>query len=260
MSLSFSPRRVKRQALLLLLVFVALLLILALQLTAPIGELMPEARAALESDSRVQVSTSPWLVFTPGSQDFGAGLVFYPGGRVAPEAYAPLARALAEAGYLAVITPMPLNLAVLNWTAADGVIEAYAQVDTWVIAGHSLGGAMAARYAQANPDTIAGLVLLAAYPEAELSLQGLDLAVATIYGDRDGLATLDEIEGSFAQLPADARKVLIAGGNHAQFGWYGAQANDLSARISHGEQAAQVIEAMLSLLREAGKQIESLLD
>ena len=253
MSLSFSPRRVRRQALILLLVFVVALVILALQLTAPIGELMPEALAALEPGSGVQVSRSPWLVFAPEQQGISVGLIFYPGGRVAPEAYSPLARALAEAGYLAVITPMPLNLAVLNWTAADGVIEAYPQVETWVMAGHSLGGAMAARYAQANPDTIDGLVLLAAYPEAELSLRGLNLAVTTIYGDRDGLATLDEIEGSFAQLPADARKVLIAGGNHAQFGWYGSQANDLSAQISRDEQQRQVIEAMLWLLREAGK-------
>ncbi len=59
---------------------------------------------------------------------------------------------------------MPLGLAVLDWDKALEVIEAHPEIRTWVIGGHSLGGAMAARFASRHPDTISGLVLWAAYP------------------------------------------------------------------------------------------------
>lgn len=181
-----------------------------------------------------------------------SGFIFYPGGRVSPGAYAPLARALAKNGVLAVIVPMPLNLAILNPEAASVVIAAYPQVSVWVIGGHSLGGAMAARLAYHNPDLVSGLLLLAAYPETQIDLSERDLAVATVYGDRDGLATVPEIEVSFNRLPTHTQKLLIGGGNHAQFGWYGPQAGDLSPGISRRHQQDQVLNAVLSLMREAG--------
>ena len=126
---------------------------------------------------------------------------------MAPEAYAPLARTLAA------IVPMPLNLAILNPDAAPAVIAAYPQVAKWLIGGHSLGGVLAARFAYHNPELVSGLLLLAAYPEAQIDLSERDLAVATIYGDRDGLATVQEIEASFFRLPTDAQKISIAAAN-----------------------------------------------
>lgn len=49
---------------------------------------MPEALAALQSDSQVIVTTQPWLVFQPSDQNPSTGLILYPGGRVDPRAYA----------------------------------------------------------------------------------------------------------------------------------------------------------------------------
>ena len=231
----------------------ALALIAALVwLGRPAGEIMAEAEEALLSDAAVLVKREAWLSFEPAVHSAVDGFIFYPGGRIAPEAYAPLARALAKEGLLAVIVPMPLNLAILNPEAASAVIAAYPQVANWVIGGHSLGGVMAARFAYHNPEVVAGLLMLAAYPEAQFDLAERGLAVATVYGDRDGLATVPEIEASFSQLPAHARKVLIAGGNHAQFGWYGPQAGDLEAGISRHQQQDQVLKALMSLMREAG--------
>lgn len=233
---------------------VALILAAALALLSrPIGDLMPEVESALASDSTVQVKRDAWLAFEPPGRAELSGFIFYPGGRVAPEAYAPLARALAENGVLAVIVPMPLNLAILNPDAASAVIAAYPRVETWFIGGHSLGGVMAARFAYHNPDLVAGLLLLAAYPEAQIDLSERHLAVATIYGDRDGLATASEVESSFSQLPEQARKIMIAGGNHAQFGWYGPQSGDLSAGLSRSEQQDLVLQTLMSLMSEAGK-------
>jgi hypothetical protein len=42
--------------------------------------------------------------------------------------------------------------------------------------------------------------------------------------------------------------VPIKGGNHAQFGWYGAQEGDNPATISREEQQAQILTATLALL------------
>jgi predicted alpha/beta-hydrolase family hydrolase len=209
---------------------------------------MPEALAALESDSQVVVDTEPWLVFRPAGHQPASGLVLYPGGRVDPRAYAPAGRALAEEGYLVAIVPMPLNLAVLAPNRAADVMVAFPEVERWAVGGHSLGGAMAARFAYQNPSGIDGLALWAAYPASTDDLSGYDVAVTSIFGTRDGLATPDKIEASRPLLPPDTVWVAIEGGNHAQFGWYGPQNNDNEATISREEQQAKIVEATAALL------------
>ena len=168
------------------------------------------------------------------------------------EAYAPLGKAVADKGYRAVIVPMPFNLAILAPDAADAVIDTYSQVRRWVIGGHSLGGVMAARYVYANPDRVGGLALVAPYPEDGLDLSRRGLPVVTIYADLDGLSEFAEIETTFRLVPRNATKVMIAGGNHAQFGWYGPQAGDNPAAISHENQHAQLTEEIVAFLQEAG--------
>jgi dienelactone hydrolase len=209
---------------------------------------MPEALNALASDAQVQVETRPWLVFRPAEGSPETGLILYPGGRVDPRAYASVARALAENGYLVVIVPMPLNLSFFAPERATAVMQAFPEVDSWVIGGHSLGGAMAARYAYQHPDEVEGLALWAAYPAASDDLSGQDLAVASIYGTLDGLATGDKIAASRPLLPADTRWVAIEGGNHAQFGSYGAQAGDNAATVSREEQQQQIVDTMADFM------------
>ncbi len=89
---------------------------------------MTEAEAALATDAQVIVEQGRWIVFHPVQGRPAAGLIFYPGGRVNPRAYAPLARAVAAEGYLAVIVPMPLNLAVLGVERAGEVMDTYPAV------------------------------------------------------------------------------------------------------------------------------------
>ena len=144
-------RRLLRFAAIALVVLILFIIAALVWLGRPVGEIMMEAESALASDAVVFVKHEPWLSFEPTDGTVNSGFIFYPGGRVAPEAYAPLARALAENGVLAVIVHMPLNLAVLNPDAAASVIAAYPQVSTWVLGGHSLGGAMAARFAYSHP-------------------------------------------------------------------------------------------------------------
>ena len=211
---------------------------------------MPEALEALQTGPEVSVTTEPWLVFQPAGSTATTGLIFYPGGRVDPRAYAPMAYEIASQGYLVVIVPMPLNLAVFGSGTAASVIEAYPEIENWVIGGHSLGGSMAAAYADKHDDQIDGLVLMASYPAGSNSLVENDLSVSSIFATQDGLATGDKISASRELLPVGTTWVQVDGGNHAQFGWYGEQSGDLPASISREEQQAQVIQATLELLKQ----------
>lgn len=216
--------------------------------STPLGP-MPEALAALESDANVAVATDPWLSFTPTQGAQNTGLIFYPGGRVDPRSYAPMARAIAEAGYPVVIVPMPLNLAVFGVNRAADVIAAHPEVEHWVIGGHSLGGSMAASFTRNNPDLIDGLFLVASYPASSDDLSGFDdLTTYSVSATNDGLATPDKIDASRPLLPADTIWVPIEGGNHAQFGYYGDQPGDGLATISREEQQRQTVEAALQML------------
>lgn len=213
---------------------------------------MPEALQAMESDQFVMVASDELLVFQPVDQATNQGLIFYPGGLVDPRAYAPAARAIAEDGYLVVIVPMPLNLAVLAPDKAEEVMAAYPAIEVWAVGGHSLGGAMGARYAYRNPGQVNGLALWAAYPASSDDLSSWDGAVASIYATNDGLTSLQDIEASRLLLPPDSFFNAIEGGNHAQFGWYGEQSGDNPATISREVQQEQVVEATLSLLQAMG--------
>jgi len=213
----------------------------------PLGP-MPEALDALQSDSQVQVTENSWIVFQPVGMQPDSGLILYPGGRVDPRAYAPIARAIAEQGYLVVIVPMPLNLAVLGSDSAQEVIAAYPEIQHWAVGGHSLGGAMAASFANQHPDAIQGLALWAAYPASSDDLSERSLQVVSIIGSKDGLGTDQGVEATRQLLPESTQFVTIEGGNHAQFGWYGEQPGDAEATITRDDQQAQVLQATLELL------------
>ncbi|MFN8492815.1 MAG: alpha/beta hydrolase [Caldilineaceae bacterium] len=212
---------------------------------------MPEALAALASDTQVKVTTEPWLTFQPVTATATTGLIFYPGGRVDPRAYAPAAHAISAHGYLVVIAPMPLNLAVFAPKRAQQVIENHPEIKRWAIAGHSLGGAMAANFVYNHPDLIQTLILWAAYPADSNSLaERPALTVTSIYGTRDGLATPDKQQHAHALLPKQTTWVAIEGGNHAQFGWYGPQSGDRTATITREQQQAEAISATLATLEK----------
>ena len=175
-----------------------------------------------------------------------AGLIFYPGGKVEHTAYAPLLRVCAKNGILCALVRMPGNLAVLDMNAADGLQEKHPEVTAWYIAGHSLGGAMAANYAAAHSEDYDGLILLAAYSTKDLSQ--MSLRVLSIYGSEDGVLNRDAYKKNWANLPADTTEVVLDGGCHAQFGNYGPQDGDGIPTISGEEQIRQTVEAIAAFV------------
>lgn len=204
------------------------------------------ARAALVPTENVTVEqTDKVIAFIPSTAR--AGFIFYPGGLVPTEAYAPLLRALAEEGILCVAAQMPLRLAVLDMNAADAIAGQYPDVTRWAIGGHSLGGAMAASYAAKHAEEFDALVLLAAYSMADLPER---LSVVSIFGDQDQVLNREKYAEYRGNLPEDMVEVVIPGGNHAQFGDYGQQKGDGAAAIPPEEQLEQTLQVILSALLE----------
>ena len=213
----------------------------------------PEALDAMESGGGVSVeSIAGWRVFRPQSTQPATGFIFYPGGRVDYRSYAPLLRMVAAGGYLVVLVPMPLNLAIFGTGKALEVIEAFPQIRSWAVGGHSLGGSMAAQFAAEHRGAVQGLVLWGSYPPISLANR-YDLKILSVSASNDGLATQADIQASKKLFPeTTSRFVLIQDGNHGQFGSYGAQPGDNPASISPTEQWQQTVDATLQLLAEIG--------
>jgi pimeloyl-ACP methyl ester carboxylesterase len=214
---------------------------------------MPEAMTALQTNTQVEVEKNGWIEFTPKMGVPSTGFIIYPGGRVDPTSYAPIAQAISEQGYLVAIIPMPLNLAVFGINRASQVIAAHPEISHWAIGGHSLGGSMAASYAHDHPDLIDGLVLWASYPASSDDLSKFGLDVLSISGSQDGLVNQDKILEAASLLPEATHLLEIQGGNHAQFGWYGPQPGDGTAAISRQDQQEAVIRATDEFLAGLGK-------
>jgi pimeloyl-ACP methyl ester carboxylesterase len=202
------------------------------------------ALRALEDRDGVSINSTNLVVRMDPSNPKDVGLVFYPGAKVDPRSYAHILRPIAEAGYTVVIIQLPFNLAVLAPSAANVVVGDDDEIDHWVVGGHSLGGAMAATYATEVRDELVGLLLYAAYPASSMADRtGLD--VMSVYGTEDGLATVDDIEASKANLPGTTEFVAIDGGIHAFFGDYGDQAGDGTPTISRQDAQRQIVTATL---------------
>ena len=186
------------------------------------------------------------VVFRPDGGETVAGLIFYPGGKVEHTAYTPLMEALASEGILCVLVEMPFRLAVLDMNAAEGIPEAFPEVEHWYMGGHSLGGSMAASYLSSHTEDFAGLILLGAYSTVDLSRTGL--SVLSVYGSEDGVLNREKYAEYRPNLPEGFTETVIEGGNHAYFGAYGEQDGDGTATVTPAEQVRETVAAILSML------------
>ena len=233
-------KRTKRIAL----TVAAIVLVLALGIGIYAGDYYrAEVVEAFPASVSVEISDEK-AVFAPEAPK--AGLIFYPGGKVEFTAYAPLMAKLAEEGVLCVLLKMPLNLAVLDVNAAAGISEAFPEVEAWYLAGHSLGGSMAASHLAENTDKYDGLILLAAYSTADLT--GTDLRVLSLYGNRDGVLNMEKYDKYLSNLPEDALELVLEGGNHAGFGSYGPQEGDGESTLEPGVQIQWTADTILDFL------------
>ena len=203
----------------------------------------PAVQDVLISNEAVQVETSDRLLtFTPTDKVPTTGIIFYPGAKVEATSYAPLMKDLAAKGYFCSIVKMPFNLAFFNMNAADPIVLEHPEIKSWYLSGHSLGGAMAASYISGHTDTFDGLILLAAYSTSDLTSS--DLKVLTIYGSHDQVLNLTSLEKYAGNLPASSETLILEGGNHAGFAYYGPQKGDGTATLTQAEQSKQTATAI----------------
>ncbi|WP_051748262.1 alpha/beta family hydrolase [Terribacillus saccharophilus] len=177
------------------------------------------------------------------------GIILYPGAKVEPEAYAYLAQELVKHNITVAIPSVRLNLPILDVSKANEVIEEEKEME-WYIAGHSMGGAAAAMYADQNMDSVNGLILLGAYAAENDVLRDSELPVLSISGTEDGLSTPEKIEEYSAYLPQTSDFTEIPGGNHAYFGVYGSQSGDKEAQITVGEQQDIIVDTIVDWMED----------
>lgn len=176
-----------------------------------------------------------YIVVSPAISN-GVGFIFYPGANVEYTAYLPLMDQLADRGITCYLMKMPCNMAIMDTNRADRIFENHGDEHSkWLIGGHSMGGAMASKYASENGDKIDGLVLLGAYPYGDYSA---DKTIA-IYGSLN-VSVKEELEAQ----NYSGETYVIEGGNHAYFGNYGEQAGDPVGEISREEQQEDAVNVI----------------
>jgi pimeloyl-ACP methyl ester carboxylesterase len=219
-----------------------------------LGRRATVGREVLDSSARITVSESRDSIrFAPRSGDRAAALLFFPGSAVDPRAYAPMCRAVAENGYEAVIVKMPFRWPLFESQKVETLRRALAVVSgsdrRWVVSGHSLGGAMAVRFAHEQPALTSALVLLGTTHPRDHDLSRATYPAAKVYGTNDRIAPAEKIEANRALMPPHTQWVRIEGGTHLQFGHYANQPGDGDPGISHEQQQAIVRETILAILQ-----------
>ncbi len=242
-----------RRALLLILLFVFAFAAGRLYPVVRRSPLIPNQDAVVAGigPTQVPVSYDPDLggFIDVGPRDFTTLFIFYPGGLVRPQAYTWLGVALAPLGVRTLIPVFPADLAVTAANRADKLLP-LAEGKPVVLGGHSLGGAMAARYLVRRPDAATGLVLLGAYSANGDDLSALPLDVLVLAAENDGLASVQEVRAGMTRLPESAQLSVIDGSVHSFFGRYGPQAGDGLPGVTRAAAERQIIGVLRAFFRE----------
>ncbi len=212
----------------------------------------PLAMTATTSDDSVSVAAGRYLTFRPRSGGERLGVVLYPGAYVDVRGYAPVLRRVAAAGYRVIVAPMPFELAILSIDRVLDVRSENADLQHWVLAGHSLGGAAAATFAAQHRGALEGLIIWDSYPPSFASLADFEKPVWHIHRAKLDGAPPDTFVRQRHLFPRDSRWVPIPGGIHMNFGSFvgGGYQEDWAPEISQAAQHDLVVAAMLQALAD----------
>jgi len=198
------------------------------------------------------------------------GLLFYPGGLVDSHVYNEVLADFTGAAYVfTVVVKMPGNLAVFDINAGLSVIPDYPEINRWIIAGHSLGGSMAASVVKGNPDAFEGLIFMDSYPADSASLADWSGAVLSLYSSIEKVSDPERMERTLDLIPpatwltnedrtypADKTNYTVIhqidGGSHSFFGTYGPQAGDYTPTVTREAFHAEVVDYMSEFFTENG--------
>lgn len=174
-------------------------------------------------------------------ENYSAGFIFYPGGKVECEAYLPLVKAIAEKGFYTILVHMPSDLAIFDVNAASKYLTGNPEIKHWIIGGHSLGGAMAGSFVSKHKGKIEGIVFMGAFSTAKI---GENVKTLCIYGSCDKVLNLKSYDKNKRNLPANVMEIVIEGGCHSYFGDYGHQDGDGNPAITRENQILCTADAI----------------
>jgi hypothetical protein len=203
---------------------------------------------SVEDDPRVSVETGGDVtVLAPTDAESDVGVVFYPGARVAPNAYyESLSPLVTDANATVYIPEMPLNIALLDSDAAGEIRAGEEQIETWIVGGHSLGGVAACGYAA--EEEVAGLLMFASYCNEDVSDR--EMAVLSVTGSADTVLDREAYRASKDRLPPTTTSEEIPGMNHTQFGSYRGQRGDSPSPLSDEEAHDRLADVVVPWIEE----------
>ncbi len=191
-----------------------------------------ESDVLLTNNDVIIYENKDYIMFEP-TISYNNAFIFYQGAKVDEVAYAPMIKEIAKNGILCFIIKSPFNFALFDINAAEDIISMYLDQNlNWYVGGHSLGGSMSSIFANSNKELVTGVILFGSYSTKDIS----DLKVLSIYGTDDRILNIDKYNECKSNLPSEYKEVVINGGNHANFAYYGEQNGDGKALISKEEQ------------------------
>ena len=214
------------------------------------------------------VETSDYLLLEPHDDEVDISILFIPGGLVDPHAYISTFKPFTtELRMKVLILKVRSNLAIFNSGHANKIRKQFEE-NNWLIGGHSLGGVVAAMSAGKDRSDYEGLFLLGSYSITDLS--DWEKPVFSFLAENDEVTRIEDVESNAINLPSginvSSQTTLIdlgdshgktvyytiEGGNHAQFGSYGAQSGDGIPTISAEDQQFDFFHAYTILMINNG--------
>lgn len=229
----------KRKIMIAIVIIVALIAAYSIYYLTSYSPAEQTAADCLNGTDNVSISKIDNELFIDGYGNDTA-VIFYPGAKIEYTSYLPMLCNLSSRGVDCYLVEMPFNIALLGENEADEIIES-TNYSKYVLCGHSLGGVVASSY-MAHSGKGDGLVLLAGYPT-----ENITKPVLSIYGSNDGNLNRKSYDEA-KPLMSNLTEVVIDGGNHAQFGYYGTQSEDNAADITPENQQNQTVTKILEFI------------
>ena len=213
-----------------------------------------EAMAVMQSDEQVTVNYDDYLTLSPKGITPTTGIVFYIGAYCDVRGYMPVWKEIAAEGYLVITPKMPFDFAIFGPDKADEVRASHPEITKWIIAGHSMGGAMAGVYASNNLGNLSGMIVFDSYPPRSNSIAEAEMPILVFERARADGSRAQKFVDNADLYPEYVSPVLIPGAQHMYYGSFdgGAYEEAWEPGIEREAQQRIVIDTIKIWLTENG--------